>query len=94
LYSFDHGLTSANVPLVSLIPKSDRFLIHLATLKEEIKKRNNFIHRLQGTSEIKHQEQISATMRHILKKVADIPQENLFDRLNQQIIEQLSLATS
>jgi hypothetical protein len=64
---------------------------HLAALKEEIKKRNNFIHRLQGTSEITNQDKISATMRHILKKVADLPKENPFDRLNQQIIEQLSL---
>lgn len=63
----------------------------LNALRDDIEKRNDFIHRLKGTSEIANQSQISANMRQILKKVADVPKENPFDRLNRQIVERLDL---
>ncbi|PSB22932.1 hypothetical protein C7B61_01225 [filamentous cyanobacterium CCP1] len=56
--------------------------------------RNASVHEFVGISEIEDEAKVLANLRKVIKRVAGTPEENPFDRLNQQINSLLALPLS
>jgi hypothetical protein len=63
----------------------------LEQLKEICDRRNQYIHRLRGVSEIKEAPDFLSKMRGILTNFTNLPPENPFDHLNKEILDRLKL---
>jgi hypothetical protein len=61
----------------------------LAQLKKICDRRNQYIHRLKGVSEIKEAPDFLSKMRGILTSFTHLPTKNPFDQLNQEILDRL-----
>jgi hypothetical protein len=61
----------------------------LDALKKYVQDRNAQVHRLEGVSHIEDEDGVLSNLRKILKQVISVPQENPFDRLNQEILDSL-----
>jgi hypothetical protein len=61
----------------------------LEQLKKICDRRNQYIHRLKGVSEIKEAPDFLSKMRDILTSFTNLPTKNPFDRLNQEILDRL-----
>jgi CRISPR-associated protein (Cas_Csm6) len=64
-----------------------------ARLQEYCQNRNNFIHKLEGISQLDNADAILNDIKNILKQLTQIPDTNTFDRLNQDILTQLATNT-
>jgi CRISPR-associated protein (Cas_Csm6) len=62
---------------------------HFEQLREVCDRRNGYIHKLEGVAEIAEAPAVLKNMRSILVKLTEIPSENPFDRLNQEILDRL-----
>jgi hypothetical protein len=59
-------------------------------LKNYCTKRNDYIHRLEGVSEIPEAQAVLANTKTILRQLTKLPEGNSFDRLNREILAQIS----
>ncbi len=59
-------------------------------LRKYCEDRNNYIHKLQGVSQLDNADAILNDLKKILKKLTPMPDTNTFDRLNQDILNQLA----
>lgn len=60
-------------------------------LRKYCEERNDYIHKLQGVSQLDNAETILSDIKKMLRKFTPIPDTNTFDRLNQEILNLLAL---
>ena len=64
-----------------------------ARLQQYCQDRNNYIHKLEGISQLDRADLILNDLKSILKQLTPVPDTNTFDRLNQDILNQLATNT-
>jgi hypothetical protein len=64
-----------------------------ARLQQYCQDRNNYIHKLEGISQLDKADFILNDLKNILKQLTPVPDTNTFDRLNQDILSQLAINT-
>lgn len=77
-----------------IIEYTDRYTSLLQTsikLQTYCQDRNNYIHKLEGISQLDKSDVILNDLRHMLKQLTSIPAINTFDRLNQDILDRLKI---
>lgn len=67
----------------------DGILQPIKELNAYCDRRNDSVHQFVGVSEIDDEDKLIAALRKVLRQVVGLPNENPFDRLNQQIFELL-----
>jgi hypothetical protein len=83
------------VPVMSKIVKytnQHQSLLQIsARLQQYCQDRNNYIHKLEGISQLDRADLILNDLKNILKQLTQVPDLHSFDRLNQDILDLLAL---
>jgi hypothetical protein len=79
------------IAILECLPDTGVPIKQLNSLKKICDQRNTYIHQLEGVSEIAEAPDILKTMRTILLQLTDLPETNPFNRLNQAVLDRLSL---
>jgi CRISPR-associated protein (Cas_Csm6) len=77
-----------------IIEYTDRYtsLLQVSSkLQTYCQDRNNYIHKLEGISQFDKSDVILNDLRNMLKQLTKVPDLNTFDRLNQDILNQLQI---
>lgn len=77
-----------------IIEYTDQYTTLLQTstkLQTYCQDRNNYIHKLEGISQLDKSDIILNDLRNMLKQLTPIPAMNTFDRLNQDILDHLEI---
>jgi CRISPR-associated protein (Cas_Csm6) len=77
-----------------IIEYTDRYtsLLQVSSkLQTYCQDRNNYIHKLEGISQLDKSDVILNDLRNMLKQLTKVPDLNTFDRLNQEILNQLQI---
>jgi CRISPR-associated protein (Cas_Csm6) len=77
-----------------IIEYTDRYtsLLQVSSkLQTYCQDRNNYIHKLEGISQLDKSDVILNDLRNMLKQLTKVPDLNTFDRLNQDILNQLQI---